>query len=250
MTTNASDPTLALALTSIHGMLPVSLVIKKKGVERGASKRIFGDDRVHVLLLVGVEYRELVERSKKKLDKIGQSGSMARDVIDEARKMGNVDVTLEDVFTAFQELQETFDHNLNTGEDAEIEWDTTQAPGVWAPLEFNGVPVPACKVYTGPGRPEDPRAPVPGEVYIRGLKLAEKVIEPSPNGDWIPRSKGKTVAKNILKKRLPVGRFVSYILRPKEGVIQVGADAVRAADADGLEIPAGVADNLLKMSGG
>jgi len=246
MPTNATDPILAQALASIDRMLPVCLTIKKKGTARGpvARRRIFGDDKVQVLLLAGFSYKDLVARSEKKLQKMGESGTMYHDLIEEARQQGNFDVTLKDACEAVQEVRDWLIR-------AQGEGDPNSPPPeglAFEPLVRDGHVVPGCKVYVGAPHPEDDRAPVPGTVYLHGLKLTEKVLEPAPNGDWIAQSKGKTVAKNLLRKKLPVGRYVSYVLLPHEAIFDVGEAAVKAADAAGLEIPAGVADNLLRMS--
>jgi hypothetical protein len=90
-----------------------------------------------------------------------------------------------------------------------------------------------CRHCTG-----DSKAPLPGTVYVQGLAIGHKVIEPAPNGPApTPKSAPKTVAKNLLRSKLPVSRYVSYALEPgTDFLLRAGGAAAAEVTKAGIKI--------------
>lgn len=252
MTTNALDPRTASTLAEIgsldQGTL-VSLTIHKKGTQRGpkGAKVVYGDDFVHTLIWSGFEYKALVERSLKKLTALEDEGTLITSLTQEVIDSGCVDVTVQDTCAAIQELKESFKRVV---EEPDGPKDTTQDdPNVWEPLTVEGVKVRGSKVYVGNGDDSNPRAPKKGTVYIDGVKLGEKVLTPAANGPWETRSKPKTLVKNLLRRKLPVGRYVRYALEPDRLLgTKVGAAASESALDAGLPINPEAIRQLFKIA--
>jgi hypothetical protein len=248
--TNATEPTTAAtlaALTELDQGTLLTVVVRKMGDARGSngSKVIYGDDQVHVIIWTGFSYRALIARSHKMLNqqlaKGGYIERLARATLEE-----HEGATIEDVCEALQETREWF-RKVLAGD--------TCGPGapplgsVWEPLEIDGVKVRGSRIYNGPDRPEDDRAPVPGTIYVQGVKLGEKVVTPAPNGPWRPNSKPKTLAKNIIKESLPVGLYCQYRLQPERSSgLAVGAAASKAAKAEKIGIDPDALRNLFKIA--
>ena len=259
MNTNASDMTLASELSGLgdiekgQGTL-VSVVVKKKGVERGTApnKVIYGDDTVHALIWSGFTYKALVERSYKKLHQEWDKGNLFHTLLEQVTAAGYPEVTLSDVASAVQEVDESFkkvlaepldDMDLPDGSGEE-----TKAP-IWEPLTIDGQTVRGAKVYIGEGNSSDPRAPVKGSVYIDGVKLGERVQVAAPNGHWKAKQKPKTVAKEILRDRLPIGLYVRYPLdKAGLGGVRVGAAASAYAKQDGVVVDPEAIRSLFKVA--
>jgi hypothetical protein len=71
-----------------------------------------------------------------------------------------------------------------------------------------------------------------GTIYLQGLIISSKVLEADPNGP-VPGSKSAplTVAKEIIRRMLPISRYVSYRLTPDSGfLLRAGGAAAAAAD--------------------
>lgn len=258
--TPASDITLTSALSELgtedQGTL-VSLVVHKKGVSRGpASNRIiYEDDFVHVLLWAGFPYHALVARSQKKLDKLwDQGGKLERDLIQAAQEAGHSNVNLTDVSHAIQEINASFSKVMVGRERAEERGDDPNEPtdcadSVWEPLVVDGVRVRGAKVYCGQARPDDHRAPVPGNIYLDGVKLGEKVLTPAANGKWPVNSKAKTVVKDILRSWLPAGLFVRYSLEQERMLtVKVGKTAGDHAKGEGVPVDPEAIRQLFKIA--
>jgi len=227
-----------------QGSLQVaSLIYTKKGVQRGpaGNKQTYGDDRVAVTIVTGFRYHTVVKKSLEKLPAI-----RAQEIIDLARerdlktKEGN-EIGFVDVQEALIELWDSFNQTL-AGKN------TSSTEEVFEPLEVEGQTVPGAKVYTGEGDPNDPRAPVPGTVYLAGLKIREKVLEEAANPLPETRSKGKSIAKRLIREKLPVGRYVSYVLSPDSDFdLRVGnTGGISAADGQVSDSSSEV-DSLLDM---
>ena len=249
MTTNASPSaaTLAATLASARKGTFTGLITQKKGTERGrgSAKLTYGDDVVHVVLVTGFNYKNLVTKSLTRLlaldlDAVeaefatrgivdGDGGSVGRLAIEEAVK------SLKDSFeaTLAGTNESTTDH-------------------VYEPVLVDGETVAGCRVYkcvAGDATREchcrdctsDAKAPKDGTIYLQGLKIGETVLTPAPNGP-VPASKSRAdvVAKNILRARLPVGRYVSYSLEAGENwILRAGFAAATASDKAGIALRAG-----------
>jgi hypothetical protein len=250
MQTNATDTQMASTLSSLskldQGTL-FSACVHKMGDARGPSgaRVIYGDDQVHVLIWTGFSYQALIARSHKmltqQLNKGGYIERLARATLEE-----HEDTTIEDVCEAIQETRDWFRKKLSDG--VPEPWNDDMV-GVWMPLEIDGVKVRGSRVYAGQARPEDPRAPVPGSIYVQGVKLGEKVITPAANGPWRPNSKPKTLAKQLLKESLPVGLYCQYRLDPERvRDITVDGAAAKAAKKEKIGIDPDALRALFKIA--
>jgi hypothetical protein len=129
------------------------------------------------------------------------------------------------------ELTDSFDKTLAGTNESTTEH-------VYEPLVVNGETVRGSRVYTG--NPNGQDAATPGTVYLQGLKIGERVLDAAPNGP-VPASQSaaKTVAKNVLRSRLPVARYVSYKLDAAGGwLLSAGGAAVAACDTNGVTLDA------------
>lgn len=116
-----------------------------------------------------------------------------------------VPVTREHVVEAFNKVRESIERSL-AGENE------STTDHVFETLTVDGVEVRGVRVYH-PAEGTEPAAP-DGTIYLQGLKIAETVIEPAPNGHWDTQSNPVTVARNFIEAQLPKGRYVQYKLDP------------------------------------
>lgn len=198
------------------------LVTRKKGRVRGGKR--YGDDLVHVVILTGFSYRNLVERSLYTLNDLAASVGFFPALAGKGYKDGKGNpVTEADFRAAYAELVDSFNKTLNGTNKS-----TTDH--VYETLEVDGQKLEGCRVYTGDGEGD------PGSIYVQGLKIGQTVIDPAPNGPGPKtKSRAKTVAKRILRSKLPVSRYVSYSL-PKGGdyILTAGGEAFDAAIEAGV----------------
>jgi hypothetical protein len=249
---NANDHALAENLSNIttdnigvgQGTM-VSLVLKKKGVRAGFGPgKTFvtrGDDTVHVLVWTGFHYASLVERSLAKLQQLWDSGSLFKDLLKEAIDRGVFDATMEDVSQAVQELDSSLRKNI-AGPDGAAGSDSH--PNIWDPLIVNGEVVLGAKVYKGPSK-----TIAQGAVYLDGVKLGQRVLKVAENPLRVAQSKPKTIIKDILRAKLPVGLYVRYSMDPKDlKDLKIGDDAVAYTKAENLPIDTGAIRSLFKIA--
>lgn len=248
---NATDPKLAGVLSHIgsldQGTL-ASAILRKRGVTRGPkhARVIYGNDFVHVLLWTGFYYKALVKRSHKKLHEFWDTGNLIKSIIKELQKE-SCRATVEDVSRAIQELDDGFLKVIN-GNGSKVESEET-SNSVWRPLEVDGKIIRGSKVYRGPGNPSDPRAPVPGTIYLDGVKLGEKVLAAAPNGHWNAKSTPKTRAKGLLRSWLPIGLYVRYSLDPENLLsVKVGKEAGAHAKKEGVQVDPESIRSLFKIA--
>jgi hypothetical protein len=213
---------LASYLSTNSGCKIASLVYTKKGVVRGrgANRKSYGRDRVRVTFLSGFDYAAVVRKSQALLPEM-KSAAIAEIAKDKGLldKNGN-SLQFPDIQKALVEVWESFARTLEGNGVS-----TTQ--DVYETLEVNGQKVHGCRVYIGEGSPEDPRAPIPGTIYIQGLFVGKTVLEedvygPAPE----PKSGAVPLAKRLIRQQLPVGRYVSFALEPGSDFdLQVGGSA-------------------------
>jgi len=185
----------------------VFLTVKKKGVKRAG--QIYNDDLTQVLLWSGFHYRALVQRSMDQLDML-DDGTLRRNLAGDLMLAGFENVKMDDVTLAVQKVRESFQRVLRDAKDSDPEDESPRMEGsVFQPYVVNGQEVRGAKVYMGKGGP-DPRSPVPGTVYLDGVKLGEHCL--SEVEKWSPLSKGLTIAKTMLKSYLPIGLYARYAL--------------------------------------
>jgi hypothetical protein len=246
--TNCTSPVLAANLAFAKKGTFTSLIIRKEGEERGpaGAKVVYGDDLVHVVIITGFKYERLVARSRDMLAAMTDAdldALVARNYKGwqgRGAKAVEVPVTRADFDAARDELLTSFDKTLTGTNES-----TTDH--VYEPLVVNGETVRGARVYKGNPNGQD-AAPV-GTVYLQGLKIGEKVLDAAPNGP-VPASQSnpKTVAKNVLRSRLPVARYVSYKLdtsTPGAWLLSAGGAAVAACDTNGVSLDADRVDAAL-----
>lgn len=239
-TTNSISPVLAANLASARKGTFTSLIIRKEGEERGAAgnKVTYGDDLVQVVLVTGFKYERLVARSRDMLANLSDAdidALVARNYTGwngRGAKAVEVAVTRADFDAARTELLTSFESTL-------AGTNTSTTEHVYEPLVVNGEVVRGSRVYIGNPDPTQ-NAATPGTVYLQGLKIGERVLDAAPNGP-VPASQSnpKTVAKNVLRSRLPVARYVSYKLDAAGGwLLAAGGAAVAACDTNGVTLDA------------
>jgi len=202
-----------------------SIILRKKGSSRAG--KIYGDDLTHVLLWTGFHYKTLVKQSQVKLESIWAKGTFLTNTLQAVHATGHPEATLADISAAAQELQGNF-HRVLNGKDplagADIEsicipeversYDiaTVVTEPVFEPLVVGGKTIIGAKIYVGKGSSKDPRAAQPGTIYIDGVKIGELILEPGVNGIWAPTQSPRAIAKDIIRKQLPIGLYVRYSL--------------------------------------
>lgn len=213
---------LAEYLNDNSGCKVASLVYTKKGIVRGrgTDRKGYGRDRVRITFLSGFDYPTVVRKSQAILPEMKSA-----DIAEIAKDKGVVDrqgnpLQFPDIQKALVELWESFARTLEGN-------GVSSTQDVYETLEVNGVTVPGCRVYIGEGNPEDPKAPIPGTVYLQGLFVGETVLEEDLNGPAPePKSGAIPLAKRLIRKQLPVGRYVSFALEPgSEFDLQVDGSA-------------------------
>lgn len=219
-----------------------SLIIRKKGVRREGV--LYDNSKVHVLMWTGFHYRALVGRAYNRLHVFWNSGTFLQSLLTAVRQAGHSEVTLQDVSEAVQETNEAFLKVLNGDGGIEI------PSSIWKPLEVNGITVKGAKVYIGRTRKTRgpfPEGPENGMIYLDGVKLGEKILEPAPH--WKPTQQAKTAAKDILKSWLPNGLYVRYCLNPNcLEELKVGKAASETAKAASIFIEPEAVRGLFKIA--
>jgi hypothetical protein len=237
-TTNAANDPIAQSLTAASsGHVLVLATLRKKGTVRGkgADKKIYGDDTSEVLILTGLDYKALVEKSVAKLEALEATGGLIKALRIETLEFCGQDVEIADVCAAIQETRDSLRKTL--GGNQPIDPMMGVDPSVWEPLRVNGIAVKGCRVYVGEGDINDPRSPAKGTIYLGGVKFGERILCPAPNGHWEAKSAAKTRAKNALRAMLPIGSWVSYALEPLNVLsMKVGAEASRIVNETGFPI--------------
>lgn len=191
------------------------------GAVKGGVRR--GDHVVEAVVLVGISYPSMVRRSLDTLttalldpDFVANTlAAMAGEVDD----MTGAPVTEADVRDAIWGTA-VGRKGLLTSLTATTDGTNVSTSGhVFDPLVVDGEVVGGCKVYTGPGNPSDPKAPVRGAVYIEGVTISSRVVTPSPNGDLPVGRRGAVVkVKDYISDTLclPVARYARYRLFPTD----------------------------------
>jgi len=214
----------------------VCITVRKKGVVRGkaGNKQTYGNDLVKALVWTGFNHEALMERSSEKFN-------LTKTVQD----AGFPNITVKEVAEAASEVQQSLSKPILEEDFRDI---TPEMPKeeIWGPLIVDGEKVRGAKIYTGKANPENHRAPIPGTIYISGVKLGEVVIEAAQQ--WETKKKAKTVAKDIIRKRLPIGLYVNYCLGVGNYLgLTVGQAASADAKAAGMEINSELVRSLFKI---
>ena len=244
--TNAEDKALAQLLSLAKGETMLSVITRKQGIVRGrgTEKKIYNNPKVHVLIWVGWDYQGLVQLSVDYLRTLQKEGFLREDTLFHARQAGE-DLSLDDVLEGIQAMRASLYKSLKEPPFQNLRKKWLEH----VPLEVNGKVMRGIKVYTGPDRrtEKNPRAPVPGQMTVHGLKLGEVLLEEPPNGYYTVNSANVTIARNLVKRRLPLNRYVSYVCKP-EAVIAWGQEAVRYAQQNDVKVDAAAVLALFSLS--
>ena len=200
----------------------------QKGVRRG-------DHKVEYVVLVGISYDKMLQRSLVAIDAAQKNAAFIANVLANLSAKGDTDVTVKDVQDAIngtekgrKGLETAYVESL-----AGINMDST-SKHVYEPLTVNGEAIEGCKVYIGEGDTNDPTAPVPGTIYFDGCTIKRKVLQRSENGDILPGNSGPVQrAKKMIEKMLglPVASFKTFRLLPgTEYELSCGNYAVENSD--------------------
>lgn len=200
-----------------------------------------GDHVVENVVLVGVNYLNLVERSRDLLTaEVSDPNFCARTAAAMATAGLKCEITGAPITT--QDVQDACTGTTRGRKGLLTAYGETLAGSnldstcshVYEPLTVDGDVVPGCKVYNRvPATPgTDPKAPVVGTVYIAGITISSKVVEPSPNGDKVPGRRGPVaMVKDYLEETLglPSARYRTYRLLPGERYeVSCGSEAFHA----------------------
>lgn len=270
-TTNASSILTAKILADSRIGTFAGLVTTLKGEEkgRGADKKVYGDDQVHVVLFTGFDYIRLVKRSLKALDKVTDAQIVADDIKYQQKLVKDAggsddDVaavvarfTEADVALARAEMVESFNKTLAGTNES-----TTD--DVYEPLVVDGETVRGSKVYRCKRKSgkdgecycrdcvgwtpdmKGKKPPVDGTIMLTGLKVWQKVLTPAANGPAPePNSSAKTLAKNALRHVCPVRKFVQYSLEPRGNwMLHAGGTAALEATNRGFIVTDDILNTL------
>ena len=235
---NSNSDILGLLLKDSRKGTFTGLITTKRGVDRGkgADRKTYGDDTVHVTIVTGFKYENLVARSLEQVRVADLDAALALGLVDGA---GNA-LTLADFEEARAELVASFERTLDPTQAS-----TSTTQDVFDTLEMDGEAVRGARVYKCSKKancacrecnPDDAKAPLPGTIYLQGLRIHSTVLTPAPNGPApVAKSKAKTVAKDALRRNLPVARYVSYRLEPgTDFLLRAGGTAEAEAVKQGF----------------
>lgn len=252
MGTNAFSSRVGVALADlVEGMggKPkfAKFATRLAGEMQGGVRR--GDHVVENVVLLGVSYTNMVQRSHDALSAAASSPTFVADTVAACAAAGVTDeikgkaITDADVRDALDGTARGRKGLLTAyGETlANANNDSTSAH-VYEPLTVDGDVVDGAKVYTGKGNANDPKAPIAGAVYLAGVTMSSKVVTPSVNGDKLVGKQGAVAAvKSYLEHTLalPASRYRTYRILPGEqyevvcGTVAfhaaLGGNAVRGA---------------------
>ena len=248
------------------------LIHRKVGATRGpkGAKVRYGDDLVHTVFVGGIDYMRLVQRSRDELAAMTASDLAAIAATGltawsgRGAKAVTVPVTAADLTAAQAAMLASFDATLagtSTSttdhvfeplkvlrDDGTVE--TVRGARVYKCCKADVTRECRCRMCLAERGEHDGRAPVDGQVNILGIRVGGTVIDAAPNGPVpAPKSGAATIAKNALRRLLPIRRLVSVRLEQGgDWVLKAGGEAAAAAGADGVTCDATaiqvVADNL------
>jgi len=256
--TNANSALIATLLADARVGTFTGLVTTKAGIERGpkGNKVRYGNDEVHVCVFTGFKYLGLVQRSLDMLTTLTDATILAaaqdkgiKAWSGRGKNAVQVDLTLADIALARAEMVDSFNKTLDPNEAS----DSTTAD-VFEPLTVGGETVRGCRVYKGQtdaAKAAGVKAPAKvGTVYLQGLLVSSRVITPAANGPKpASKSAAKTVAKSLLRRHLPISKYVSYRLEPgSDFLLRAGGTAVVEAEKAGLHFTEAVRDAIRRSA--
>jgi hypothetical protein len=212
MGTNATHIEVAerLAQAFQQGGNLLSFNARKVGLKRAG--KVYDNDVVRVVLWAGYHYRDLAQRSLQEIQSLLDRGGFVSRVAREALKE-HPGVSLSMVCEALMETQAVLTRAAN--KEVVVSRGRGAPRSFWSPLWVRDTRVPGAWVYIG-GPSADPKGPIPGSIFLQGIKLGEIVVEPAPNGSWQAEHAPKTVIRKRILSRVPCGLFVQYRMDPKD----------------------------------
>ena len=211
----------------------------------GALKMRRGDHVMEYTLLTGFSYLNMVQRSLDTLTAAMQSPTFVSDMVAALAADGKVDegtgaaITATDVIDACTGTVRGRKGLLTAYSETLAGTNESTSEHVYDVLSVDGSDVAGCKVYTGAGNAADPKAPVPGTVYLAGVVIASKCVEKSVNGDKLPTKSGAVaVTKSFIERTLdlPASRYRTFRLLPGEAVsLKCGATSFHAAEGGSVK---------------
>lgn len=247
MSTNAKSTMVAASLSTLAteaGGKPrfVSFSTRLAGEVQGAgaNKMRRGDHVMEYTLLTGFSYSAMVQRSHDALEAAMANPSFVSDTVAALAAAGKVceqsgaAITATDVIDAVTGTARGRKGLLTAYAETLAGTNESTSEHVYDALTVDGDTVPGCKVYNGAGNAADPKAPIPGTVYLAGVVIASKVVEASANGDKLASKRGAVaVAKDFIERELdlPARKYRTFRLLPGEAVsLKSGAVAFHAAE--------------------
>jgi hypothetical protein len=217
----------------------------------GANKMRRGDHVMSYTLLTGFSYEAMVQRSHDTLEAAMANPAFVTDTVAALAASGATDeqsgaaVTATDVIDALTGTARGRKGLLTAYSETLAGTNESTSEHVYDALTVDGESVPGCKVYVGAGNAADPKAPIPGTVYLAGVVIASQVVTPSANGDKLPSKRGAVaVAKDHIERTLdlPARKYRTFRLLPGEAVsLKSGAVAFHGREGD-LAVRPGAAE--------
>jgi hypothetical protein len=191
-------------------------------------------------LLTGFSYMNMVRRSARMLQEallspyfVGEVVALLAETVDEQT---GEPINDTDVLDAIFGTERGRKGLLTAYSETLAESNTSSNDHVYEPLMVDGEEVSGCKVYTGEGDPTDPKAPVPGTMYLKGVEISSRCVEKSPNGDKILSKRGAVaLAKDFIEARLalPASTYRTFRLLPGEALsLKCGGVSLHAAEGE------------------
>lgn len=247
MTTNAKSTRVAVHLSDLMEeaagsprFVSFSTRLAGEVQGRGAQKMRRGDHVMEYVLLTGFSYPAMITRSHDALTAAMSSPTFVTDTVAALAAAGKVDeqtgaaITAADVIDALTGTANGRKGLLTAYSETLAGTNVSTSEHVYETLTVDGSNVPGCKVYTGTGNAADPKAPIPGTVYLAGVVISSRVVEASANGDKLPSKRGAVaVVKSYLERALdlPAARYRTFRLLPGEVVsLKCGSVAFHAAE--------------------
>lgn len=231
----------AAALADAETNTITELVIRKKGILRGkgADRKRYGDDLVHVTIRTAFSYEDVLQESILQLDSMTPTQLVVLCADAGLTSKVGRPVTTADAQQAITETRESLRRSLSGGAPERKSFET---------LTVDGKKISSAKVYT-PADPSASDTPA-GTIYLQGILILESILQPAENGPAPePHSQGVPLAKRILRNSLDVGRYVSYTLNPAEPyILKLGGTTPVTSDGHTVRFQAGEIDQVFGIS--
>jgi hypothetical protein len=217
----------------------------------GAAKMRRGAHLMDYTILTGFSYEAMVQRSADALTAAMANPAFVTNTVAAMAAAGKADeqtgaaVSATDVIDALTGTARGRKGLLTAYSETLAGTNVSTSEHVYDALTVDGDMIPGCKVYTGIGNAADPKAPVPGTVYLAGIVIASAVRERDTNGDKIASKRGAVaVAKDWIERELnlPARKYRTFRILPGEAVsLKSGTVAFHGKEGTAPVLP-GAAD--------